>query len=99
MKSEELKALENIKKLSARYLNILKPTTNDTYNAEIKISSYSELGCVILNMLKMCILTLEYDDCKKPSIDLRLILEKTVQLFPVDEFELLDIVKEILVEK
>ncbi|GAA3766881.1 hypothetical protein [Flavobacterium ginsengiterrae] len=99
MESEELRALENIKKLSFRYLNILKPTANNIYNAEIKMSSYSELGCVILNMLKLCILALEYDDCDKPSIDLRLILEKTVELFPVDEFELLDVVNELFVEK
>lgn len=58
---------------------------------------YSELGCVITNMLKLCILALEQENCKKQTIDIGLILEQALHLFPTDEMELLDIISEVLV--
>jgi len=94
----EINDLDYIKKQSAQYLNILK-TADKGYNAEIKVLNYSELGCVITNMLKLCILALEQDNGKKLSIDVGLVLEQALQLFPTDEMELLDIVNEMLVKE
>lgn len=98
VKMEEVKKVEYIKKLSTQYLNILKPNADKTYNAEIKILNYSELGCVITSMLKLCILALEQENCKKQTIDIGLVLEQALHLFPTDEMELLDIISEVLVE-
>ncbi|WP_281631331.1 hypothetical protein [Flavobacterium luteolum] len=90
--------IEYLKKQSAQYLNILK-TADKGYNAEINVLNYSELGCVITNMLKLCILALENENHKTPSIDVGLVLEQALQLFPTDEMELLDIVNEMLVKE
>lgn len=98
MVTEELRGLEYIKKVSNQYLNILKPTSAKHCNAEIKVLNYSELGCVITNLLRLCILALECDHNEKSSLDIGLILEQALQLFPSDEMELLDIVKEVLRE-
>ncbi|MNL64198.1 hypothetical protein D3C87_1883910 [compost metagenome] len=50
-------------------------------------------------MLKMCVLALEQDNGKKLSIDVGLVLEQALQLFPADEMELLDIINEMLVKE
>ncbi len=92
----EIEKLKNLKKLSAQYLNILKPNGKKGYNAEIKMLNYSELGCVIISMLKLCILALEQSNNKNSSIDVGLILEQALHLFPTDEMELLDLINEML---
>lgn len=79
-------------------MNILKPTKAKNSKAEIKVLNYSELGCVITNLLRLCVLALEYDHNEKSSLDIGLILEQALNLFPSDEMELLDIIKEVLVE-
>lgn len=99
MEMKELKDLEYIKKQSAQYLNILKPTEDKNCNAEIRVLNYSELGCLITNTLKLCILALENENNKNPSIDVGLVLEQVLHLFPTDEMELLDIINERLVKE
>ncbi|EJG00318.1 hypothetical protein [Flavobacterium sp. F52] len=94
METAEIEKVNYLKKQSAQYLNILK-SAEKGYNAEINVLNYSELGCVITNMLKLCILALENDNYKKPLIDVGLLLEQALQLFPTDEMELLDIINEM----
>lgn len=96
---KDLRDLEYIKKQSAQYLNILKPTGNKSYNAEVKVLNYSELGCLITNTLKLCIMALENENAKNPLIDVGLVLEQALHLFPTDEMELLDIINEMLVKE
>ena len=106
MEAKEIKDLEYLKKLMSLYLNTLKMSANNTeyYIAEIKLLLYGELGCVIANMLKLCILALNSEAqeiskrIKNPSVDVALILEVVLQLFPVDEFELLSEINELLIE-
>lgn len=94
MENAEIEKVNYLKKQSAQYLNILK-SAEKGYNAEINVLNYSELGCVITNMLKLCILALENDNYKKPLTDVGLVLEQALQLFPTDEMELLDIINEM----
>jgi len=98
METAEIEKVNYLKKQSAQYLNILK-SAEKGYNAEINVLNYSELGCVITNMLKLCILALENDNYKKPVIDVGLVLEQALQLFPTDEMELLDIINEMLTKE
>ncbi|MET3026286.1 hypothetical protein ABXT06_06395 [Flavobacterium sp. UW10123] len=98
METAEIEKINYLKKQSAQYLNILKSAVKG-YNAEINVLSYSELGCVITNMLKLCILALENDNYKKPLIDVGLVLEQALQLFPTDEMELLDIINEMQIKE
>lgn len=98
MENAEIEKVNYLKKQSAQYLNILK-SAEKGYNAEINVLNYSELGCVITNMLKLCILALENDNYKKPLIDVGLVLEQALQLFPTDEMELLDIINEMQIKE
>jgi len=62
------------------------------------------LGCVISDMLKLCILALDEDvpkivsTNKSQAINVALILETLLQLFSLDEFEFLSEVSRILFE-
>lgn len=105
METKEIKNAEYLKKLIRQYLNTLKAPNDKTeyYTAEIKLLDYGELGCVITNMLKLCIIGLDSESqeisktIKNPNINVALILEVVLQLFPVDEFELLSEINELLI--
>ncbi|WP_264536425.1 hypothetical protein [Flavobacterium sp. N1736] len=105
METKEIKDLEYLRKLMSLYLNTLKPPSDKTeyYTAEIKLLHYGELGCVITNMLKLCIVAMDSESqqisktIKSPAINVALILEVVLQLFPVDEFELLSEINELLI--
>ncbi|WP_428230883.1 hypothetical protein [Flavobacterium sp.] len=105
MKPNEIKSLENLRKLTARYCTTLNPSKDKTkfYTAKIELLDYYELGCIITNMLKLCVLALENDTHrisetdKDSSINVSLILETVLKMFPLDEFEMLSEINEILV--
>lgn len=105
MESNEMKSLNNLKKLTARYCTTLNSSKDKTkfYTAQIELLDYYELGCIITNMLKSCILALENDTHrisetdKNSSINVSLILETVLKMFPLDEFEMLSEINEILV--
>nr|WP_073488971.1 hypothetical protein [Flavobacterium sp. fv08] len=106
METNEIKNLEQLHKLTARYFSTLKPADDKTENnvAQIKFSNYFELGCVITNMLKMCILTLDQQadkisETNKNPVNVSLILETVLEMFPLDEFEFLSEISEMLIEK
>jgi len=98
METNEIKKLAYLKKLTARNLSTLKPSNDNTgsYAAQIKLSNYSELGCVIAEILKLCIVALDYDahkasnTIKTSPINVALILEMVLEMFPTDEMEILD---------
>lgn len=105
METNEIKNLENIRKLSVRYFNTLKPVTHktDIYTAEIRVLSYYELAYVISNMLKLCILALDQEapvisnTVKNTSINVGVVLEIVTQLLPVNEIEFLDEIQQLLI--
>lgn len=98
MDADEIKKLETIKALSNRLLNTLKPVDDKRgmCSAEIRIYDYYELVSIIRNLMKLCIIALDQDSAEVPStienqyIDVGLILGIALQLFPVDEFELIN---------
>ncbi|HEX8017092.1 MAG TPA: hypothetical protein VF465_17800 [Flavobacterium sp.] len=97
MKTDEIENIETIRRLTNRYLRTLKPTgdKNGLYTAEIRVSNYFELAAIIRNLMKLCIVALDQDSAEIPRtiesqpIDIGLILGVALQLFPIDEFELL----------
>ncbi|MBS7233875.1 hypothetical protein KHA90_22930 [Flavobacterium psychroterrae] len=102
MEITESKKLENLKKIIEKYFNLNSDhDTSEFYTAQIKINYY-ELGCVITNMLKMCILTLENEGHIKSStnknpVNVSLILEMVLEMFPLNEFEFLGEINEMVV--
>lgn len=106
MKTDEIKKLENIGVLSGRLLNTLKLADDKRgmYNAEIRVYDYYELASIIKNLIKLCIIALDQDSAEVPLtienqyIDVGLILGIALQLFPVDEFELLNEIADLFSE-
>ncbi|WP_343705461.1 hypothetical protein [Flavobacterium sp.] len=104
MEATEIKNLDNLKKLTTLYFHTLKPANDKTDSnvAQIKFQNYSEMGYFISDMLKMCILALDQnahnflENNKKQSINVSLILETILQLIPLDEFEFLSEINEIV---
>ena len=98
METDDIKKLETIKRLTSSCLSTLKPVQNKSgiHSAEIKVYDYYELASVIRNLMKLCIVALDQDGAEVPdtinnqTIDVGLILGIALQLFPVDEFELLN---------
>lgn len=98
METNEVKMLEAIERLCAICLSTLKPDKDESgiHIAEIRVYDYFELASVIRNLLKLCIVALSHDAAEVPStvknqsIDVGLILGIALQLFPIDEFELLN---------
>jgi hypothetical protein len=107
MEINETRTLENLKRLTALHFHTLKPVGNKSkaYIAQIKFVNYFELGCVITDMLKLCILALDdethklSEKNKNESINVSLILETILHLFPMDEFEFLSDVSEMVGEE
>lgn len=103
MEINETEKLENIRKLIAPYFNTLKSDNDksDEYKAQIMAVNYYELGCVISNLLKMCIFSLDNEahirsSTNKNPINISLILEMVLEMFPIDELELLGEINQIL---
>ena len=103
MKTNETETLERLRTLTALHFRTLKPANDDskTYTVPIKVLNYFELGCVISDMIKLCILALDHDmhnvgEKKKQSINVSLILETVLQMFPLDEMEFLSCVGEMV---
>ena len=105
METNETDTLARLKKLTALYFRTLQPANDqqETYIAQIKFLNYFELGCVITDMIKLCILALDHDmhkieEKKNQSINVSLILETVLQLFPLDEMEFLSCIGEMVEE-
>jgi hypothetical protein len=98
MEKDEMEKLETIKRLTSNCLTTLRPAVNKSgiHIAAIKVYDYYELASVIRNLMKLCIVALDHDGAEVPetienqSIDVGLILGIALQLFPIDEFELLN---------
>ena len=106
METDKIKKLEDIRVLSGKLLNALKKAEDKRgmYNAEIRVYGYCELGSVIRNLMKLCIIALDHDSAEVPPtienqyIDVGLILGIALQLFPIDEFEFLNEITDLFSE-
>ncbi|TPG35408.1 hypothetical protein [Flavobacterium pectinovorum] len=102
MEINETKKLENLEKIIGKYFNNPKSATkSEFYTAQIKINYY-ELGCVITNMIKMCILTIDNEghiisSTNKKAVNVSLMLEMVLEMFPLNEFEMLGEINEIFI--
>lgn len=105
METNEIEIVKNLKRLTSMHFSTLKPDSDNSkdYTVQIKILNYLELGCVITDMLKLCILALDHDmhnvpEKKNQSINVSLVLETILQLFPLSEMEFLGYVEEMVGE-
>lgn len=98
METDKIKERERIEFLSKRLLKTLKPMNDKRgmYNAEIRVHDYYELVSIIRNLMKLCIIAVDQDSAEVPptilnqNIDVGLVLGIALQLFPIDEFELIN---------
>jgi len=105
MENNEIKKLENLRKLTAKYCNTLTPSNDKTgtHTAQINVLNYYELGCTITEIIKLCIVALEQEahqtskTIKYSPINVALVLEMVLEMFPLDEFELITEINELLI--
>ncbi|MBS7229925.1 hypothetical protein KHA90_02715 [Flavobacterium psychroterrae] len=99
MEINEIKKLQHLRKILSSYFNTLQTVSDkaEVDETQIKKVDYYELGCLITNMLKMCVLALEQDANKSQLINVSLILEMIIEMFPLDEFELLGELNQMLI--
>jgi len=89
---EIFKKLDPIRKLS---FENSQPTDNQKdFYIQIQLLNYQELGYLVADLLKLCILALEQKaqnqtENQYSSINIDLVLSVALQLLPLDEFELL----------
>lgn len=103
METDEIVKLKKIGMLSERLLNTLKHAEDKRgmYIAEIRVYDYYELASIIKNLMKLCITAVHYDRVEVPPtianqhIDVGLILGIALQLFPIDEFELINEISDL----
>jgi len=104
METNETKSLNRLKELTALYFKTLQLSSEKPkeYTAPIKVVNYFELGCIITDLLKLCILALNHDvnseKDKTKSIDVALVLETVLSIFPLDEMEFLGYITEVVGE-
>lgn len=104
METNETKSLNRLKELTALYFTTLKPASDNSkaHTAQIKVLNYFELGCLIADLLKLCILALEHDppifQRKSSAVNVSLILETVLSIFPLDEMEFLGYIAEVVEE-
>ncbi|WP_264551679.1 hypothetical protein [Flavobacterium sp. N2038] len=103
METHEKETLQKLQKLTAQYFTTLEPNNEaNSYTAQFKVVNYLELGCLITDLLKLCILALDNDmhnfskKDKSATINVSLILETILHLFPMDEMEFLGFVSEVV---
>ena len=102
METNETEKLQKLQKLTAKYFTTLKPTDEtNSYTAQFKVVNYLELGCLITDLLKLCVLALDNDmhnfskKDNSSAINVSLVLETVLHLFPMDEMEFLGFVGEV----
>lgn len=102
METNEMKTLSRLKQLTAKYCNKLTAYKTGTHTAQIKLLNYYELGCTITEIIKLCIVALEQEahqtstTIKYSPINVVLVLEMVLEMFPLDEFELITEINEML---
>ncbi|WP_289666017.1 hypothetical protein [Flavobacterium panacagri] len=103
MKANETETLQKLQQLTAMYFTTLKPTNeSNSYTVQFKVVNYLELGCLITDLLKLCILALDNDmhnfskKDNSAAINVSLVLETILHLFPMDEMEFLGFVGEVV---
>lgn len=96
MEKNEIEDLKNLKKLVTAYLKSPNKAGSKTKAliTKIRLQSYFELSCAITDLLRLCILSLEEEEHKtatdrKSGMNVIIILEMVLQLFPREEFEFL----------
>lgn len=104
MENIQIEKLEKLKLLINKHCDIKNKSVaeKEVYTTQLKWLNYYELGCVITEMLKLCILAVDQEKHeiaemrKSPSVNVSLILETVLQMFPLDELELLSEISEML---
>lgn len=97
-----LKKLNKIKKENLYHLTPQKNKKGKYYTGTFQVQSHLELMCLITNLLKVCILALEENECVdneqilQPNYNVNEVLRHILQLIPFQEQEFIDQVVDLL---
>lgn len=91
METQHKESLTELLELMSKvnYFKTLKPN-NNSFDATLKVSCYSELNSMISSLMKGSISLLQAETSGKAFPDAMVLIEIALQLLPNDEMELLD---------
>ncbi|WP_156100701.1 hypothetical protein [Gillisia sp. Hel_I_29] len=97
-----LKKLTEIKEENLNHLTPLKNKKGKYYTGTFQVQSHLELMYLITNLIKVCILALEENEClsdkqiPQPKYNVNEVLRHTLQLIPFEEHQFIDQVVDLL---
>lgn len=101
--SNEKEMLDRIKGFAKEHYEFLKPYPykEGLYKIELLCEGYLDTSFIIANLLKVCILAINSEDCHErlipePSHNIQEVLKYILELIPYEEMELLDKLKKLL---
>jgi len=97
-KMAEIKTLDEFKEYAQRHLRSLKPCEKPDgwYTVEVRVVSYFDAICIARNLIKACLVVIDPDGAEVSNavtnnrINPCDLLELALQIMPLDEFEMLD---------
>ena len=101
MAADENKTIEEFTHFASYHFKMLKvaKNSNDGYILEIKVSGYSDMIRLGMNLMNMCLHILQTDALDNKEMDIGAVMELALQLFPRAELEVLDEIQEMLLKE
>lgn len=92
MATDEIKTLEELKHFASYHFKMLRPAESnyDGYTLEIKVSGYSDMILLGVNLMRMCLHIVQTDALDNKEMDIGDVMDLALQLFPRSELEVLD---------
>lgn len=105
MEENKIESIEDLKVLAKKSFPLVKPCTNRKGKAtvEISVDSYAELSYFLIDVLKVSVAALEADsegvgNVRNVPNAVSGVLEKLIELIPLEEMDLLDKIREVVSE-
>ncbi|GAA3757955.1 MULTISPECIES: hypothetical protein [Flavobacterium] len=92
METDKIKTLEEFKDFASYHFRLLKPAKDKDGESvrEIKFYGYSDMTCLAVNLIRMCLNVVYSDELDNREIYIGSVLELALQLIPSAEIEVLD---------
>lgn len=101
METDQIKTLEEFKDFASYHFKLLKPSRDKVGESirEIRFYGYTDMTCLGVNLIKMCLNVVYSDELDNREIYLGSVLELALQLIPSAEIEVLDEIYRMVNEK
>ncbi|WP_431244258.1 hypothetical protein ACQ9BO_07805 [Flavobacterium sp. P21] len=101
MTGDKIETLEELKHFASYHFKMLRPAESiyDGDILEIKVSGYSDMIRLGVNLIRMCLHIVHSDALDDREMDIGSVMELALQMFPKAELEVLDEIQKLLLVK